>query len=49
MTDPVAVALMTVVVIGLALVAALLASCWHIRLIGRRRRESLHEYRQRKQ
>lgn len=49
MTDPVAVALLTVLVIGIALTGALLASCWHARLIGRRRRESLHEYRQRKQ
>lgn len=49
MTDPVALALMTVVVIGIALMGALLASCWHARMIGRRRRESLHEYRQRKQ
>lgn len=49
MTDPVAVALLTVVVIGIALMGALMASCWHARLIGRRRRKSLHEYRQRKQ
>ncbi|WP_417244476.1 hypothetical protein [Celeribacter sp.] len=49
MTDPVAVALMTVVVIGIALMGALMASCWRARVIGRRRRESLHEYRQRKQ